>query len=92
MWQRLGSKENAEEAGTQRRARLGSGGNGVAELRFDLDSGEAGGIPTTAEGFDEEHSGDKALALDDGRLLLVIEEVLLGADDVKITDKSTGVA
>ena len=41
-------------------------GDDVFELGFDLDGGEAGGVPTTAECLDEKDRGNEALALDDG--------------------------
>ena len=49
----------------------------VAAMGFDLDDGEAGGVPAAAEGFDEQDAGDEALAVDYGELLLVLQQVLL---------------
>src|SRR5580698_3062239 len=63
-------------------------GDDVAALGFDLDDGEAGGVPAAAEGFDEEDAGDEALALDDGSLLLVLKQILLRGDDVEIIDET----
>ena len=48
-------------------------GDDVTALGFDLDDGQAGGVPAAAEGFDEEDAGDETLALDDGELLLVLQ-------------------
>ncbi len=64
-------------------------GDDVAALGFDLDDGEAGGVPAAAEGFDEEDAGDEALALDDGSLLFVLKQILLRGDDVEIIDQAT---
>ena len=44
----------------------------VAALGFDLDDGEAGGVPAAAEGFYEQNAGDEALAVDYGGLLFVL--------------------
>ena len=67
-------------------------GDDVFELGFDLDGGEAGGVPTTAECLDEKDRGNEALALDDGGLLLVAEKILLRTDDVEIADETSDIA
>src|SRR5258708_27156579 len=64
----------------------------VLEPWFDLQGGDARSIPTTAEGFDEENAGDEFLTANDGHLLLVVEQILLGVDDVEIADETAGVA
>jgi len=46
-------------------------GEDVFGVGFDLDGGEARGVPATAEGFDEEDAGDEFLALQNGEFLFV---------------------
>src|SRR5262245_57407802 len=67
-------------------------GYNVFEFWFDLNGGETGGIPSAAERFYKENTGNEFLAADDGHLLLVVEQILLGADDVEIADEAAFVA
>src|SRR5436309_6100158 len=66
-------------------------GDDVFELGLHPDGGETGGVPAAAEGFDEQDAGDQLLALDDGELLLVVEQILLRVDHIQITHEATGV-
>ena len=64
----------------------------VFQFRFDLKGREAGGVPSAAEGFDEKSAGDQFLAANDGHLLLVVQQILLGIDDVEVADEAASVA
>ena len=46
-------------------------GEDVFGVGFDLDGGEAGGVPAAAEGFHQEDAGYQFLALQDGEFLFV---------------------
>ncbi len=67
-------------------------GDYIFQTRLCLDCGEAGRIPAAAEGLNQQDAGDQTLPLDYGHLLLIGQEILLGADDVKITDKAAHIA
>src|SRR5579871_4519720 len=64
----------------------------VAALGLDLDDGETGGVPAAAEGFDEQDAGDEALAVNDGELLLILQQVLLCGDDIEVVHQAALVA
>ena len=57
-----------------------------------MEGREAGSVPTTAERFNEKNDGDEFLAADDGHLLLVVQQILLGIDDVEVADEAASVA
>lgn len=63
-------------------------GDDVAALRLHLNDREAGRVPAAAESFHEQNAGDQALAVYDGRLLFVLQEILLSGDDVEVIDQA----
>ena len=67
-------------------------GYGVTEARLDLEGSNAGSVPTAAESFDQKDAGDELLALDQSHFVLVVEEILLGTDDIEITDEAADIA
>ena len=67
-------------------------GKCVAEARLDLEGGDAGSVPTAAKSLYQENAGDQFLPLNDGHFILIVEEILLGADDIEIADEAADVA
>src|ERR1700741_3893694 len=63
----------------------------VFDLWLDVHRLQAGSVPAPAKGLHEEHGGDQALALNDGRFLFVGQQDLLCADHVQIADESADI-
>src|ERR1700686_2333010 len=64
----------------------------VFRLRAGLHSREAGGVPTSAQSLDKQHTGNQPLALDHRELLLVGKQIALCCHYVQIANKSPAIA
>src|SRR4029077_7244044 len=64
----------------------------VFGVGFDLDGGEAGGVPSATERLYEKDPGDQLLALENGEFLFIAQDILLGGYDVEVTDQASLVA
>src|SRR2546428_9899497 len=64
----------------------------VFQLWLYLNSGKARSIPAAAQRLDEEHARYQPLPVNHGQLLLVVQQVLLGVDDIQIIYKPADVA
>jgi len=62
----------------------------VFPVRLDLDNREARRVPAAAERLNQQNAGDETLSVDDRKLLLVLEQVLLRGDDVEVVDQAHG--
>ena len=68
-----------------------SGRDNIFQFCFDLNGGEARSVPAAAKRLNEENAGDEALAANYGKFLLVVQQSLLGIDNIEVADKSADV-